>query len=50
MINDDVKDRIAASFDELEFLDMLDITIYDLIEAFKDRVEDNLEDILENIG
>lgn len=50
MVNEDVKDKIAASLDELELLDMLEISIYDLIEAFEDRIEANLEDILESIS
>lgn len=49
MLNDDVLALIAATYDENQLLDALDLTMEDLVVILSDRIEDNLhvfEDVL----
>lgn len=42
---DDLKSRIVACMDELQFLDFLGLDMEDLVEALEDYVEDRREEL-----
>ncbi len=44
---DDIKVEIANKMDVYEFLDVLDFTMLDLVEALEEQIQDKLEDFIE---
>jgi hypothetical protein len=42
----ELQEQLAARFDEVTLLELLNINSYDLIEMFAERVEDNYEKLL----
>lgn len=43
-MNEELKDKIIASMDELSFLDVLGLDISDLVEHFSDQIDANIEE------
>lgn len=39
----DLKERMAQSFDEVTLVEMLELSSWDIIEAFSDEIEENME-------
>lgn len=46
----DVKHLIASRLDVDEFLDILGWTMFDLVEALEDQIDEKLEEFLEACG
>ena len=44
---DEMCDRIVTNVDMIELLELLDITVKDIVERFEDRVMTNQDDIQE---
>jgi hypothetical protein len=45
----ELKEKIAEQIDEVDFVDLLGLTTEDLIEAFSDKIEDNIEKFINNL-
>lgn len=43
-MNEELKDKIIATMDELSFLDALGLDITDLVEHFSDQIDANAEE------
>lgn len=39
----DLKERMAQSFDEVTLVEMLELSSWNIIEAFSDEIEENME-------
>lgn len=44
-MNEELKDKIIATMDELSFLDALGLDISDLVEYFSDLIDANAEEL-----
>lgn len=44
-MNEELKDKIVASLDELSFLDALGLDITDLVETYSELIDANAEDL-----
>lgn len=49
LTHNELKEKIIEQVDEVDLLDLLNITTEDLVAAFSDRVEDNVEYIIEQL-
>lgn len=45
MMNEELKDKIVATMDELSLLDALGLDISDLVEYFSDLIDANAEEL-----
>ena len=45
----ELKEKIALEMDELEILEVLEITSSDLVDAFSDRIEERYEKFCEDL-
>lgn len=46
-MNDDLKHLITAKLDVLEFLDILGLDLYDIIDKFEEEIENEKERLLD---
>lgn len=50
MLSKETKARIADYFEAADLVDFLQIKVEDIIEAFEEDLEENLDDIVDMIG
>lgn len=43
----ELKEKIAEQYDEITILEILEITSYDLVEAFSDRIDDKYNHLIQ---
>jgi len=48
--NAELSERVLAKMDMLEILEVLNITVEDIVERFDDRIDSNVEDIEEYLN
>jgi hypothetical protein len=46
MTNEELKLLIASKLDVVEFLDLLGYTMYELVEALEDEIDENRQELL----
>jgi hypothetical protein len=45
----ELKEKIVEQVDEVDLLELLNLTTEDLVNAFEDRIEDNMEKIEQDL-
>lgn len=45
MTLEELKEWLAVTFSECELVDMLEVTTWEIVEAFTDKIEDKMEDL-----
>jgi len=48
--NAELSERVLAKMDMLEILEVLNITVEDIVERFDDRIDSNVDDIEEYLN
>lgn len=43
----ELKEKIAEQYDEITILELLEITSYDLVEAFSDKIDDKYNHLVQ---
>lgn len=46
---EELKERVAAQFDEEMLLDILGLDIYDLVEALEEHIVENWDDVVKEL-
>lgn len=50
MTVEDLKEQVAAKLDVAEFLDIIDFTMYELVEALQGELEEHFDELVRACG